>query len=101
MKSVLENAYERSVCSSIGGMQLVYNNFFDEYKAIVDKQRKGLEGGTRGRGVRWIIFIDKENIDLIKTFLKEGIQIRHVKNLTPMYFAVDNKHFYATINGRR
>jgi two-component system, OmpR family, sensor histidine kinase VicK len=98
MKSVLENAYERSVCSSIGGMQLVYNNFFDEYKAIVDKQRKELERGARGRGVRWIVSIDKENIDLIKIFLKEGIQIRHVKNLTPMYFAVDSKQFYATID---
>ena len=31
MKSVIEKASERSVCSSIGGMQLVYNNFFDEY----------------------------------------------------------------------
>ena len=37
MKSVIEKASERTVCSSIGGMQLVYNNFFDEYKRIVDK----------------------------------------------------------------
>ena len=32
MKSVIEKASERSVVSSIGGMQLVYNNFFEEYK---------------------------------------------------------------------
>jgi two-component system, OmpR family, sensor histidine kinase VicK len=88
MKSVLENASERSVCSSSGGMQVIYNNFFDEYKKIVDKQRKG---GGQGRAVRWIISIDKDNTDLVRTFLKEGIQVRHAKYLTPMNFAVDNK----------
>ena len=94
MKSVLEDAIERSVCSSIGGMQLIYNKFFDEYKKISGKYR--ISG--QGKGVRWITFIDKDSIDLVKTFLKEGIQVRHVKNLTPMNFAVDNKHFYATID---
>jgi two-component system, OmpR family, sensor histidine kinase VicK len=29
--------------------------------------------------------------------LNVRIQVRHVKSLTPMNFAVDNKHFYATI----
>jgi two-component system, OmpR family, sensor histidine kinase VicK len=76
-------------------MQLIYNRFFDEYKKIVDKQRKG---GGQGRGVRWIISIEKDNIDLVRTFLKEGVQIRHAKYLTPMNFGVDNKHFYATID---
>ena len=40
MKSVIEKASERSVCSSMGGMQLVYNNFFHEYKKIIDRQRE-------------------------------------------------------------
>ena len=31
LKYVIENAAERSVCCSIGGMQLIYNNFFDLY----------------------------------------------------------------------
>ena len=40
MESIIEKASERLVVSSIGGMQLVYNNFFEEYKRIVDgKQR--------------------------------------------------------------
>ncbi|MGA8914144.1 MAG: HAMP domain-containing sensor histidine kinase [Nitrososphaeraceae archaeon] len=94
MKSVLEDAIERSVCSSIGGMQLIYNKFFDEYKKISGKYR--ISG--QGKGVRWITFIDKDSIDLVKKFLKEGVQVRHVKSLTPMNFAVDNKHFYATID---
>ncbi|MBV9177760.1 MAG: hypothetical protein JO297_12060, partial [Nitrososphaeraceae archaeon] len=94
MKSVLEKATERSVCSSIGGMQLIYNNFFDEYKKISHKYR--ISG--QGKGLRWVTSIDKYNVDLVKTFLKEGIQIRHIKNRTPMNFGVDSKHFHATID---
>jgi two-component system, OmpR family, sensor histidine kinase VicK len=94
MKPVLEDVTERSVCSSIGGMQLIYNKFFNEYKKISGKYR--ISG--QGKGVRWITSIDKDSIDLVKKFVKEGIQVRHVKSLTPMNFEVDNKHFYATID---
>jgi hypothetical protein len=96
MKSVIEKASERSVVCSIGGMQLVYNNFFEEYKAIVDKQRKA--GERKGKGIRWITSIDKDGVELVKVFLNAGIQIRHVKNLAPMNFAVDDRYFYATID---
>ena len=37
IKCVIENASDRSVCSSLGGMQLIYDNFFDLYKKIIDK----------------------------------------------------------------
>jgi two-component system, OmpR family, sensor histidine kinase VicK len=93
MKSVIEKASERSVCSSLGGMQLVYNNFFDDYKKIIDRYRKRGEG----KGLRWITTIDKDSIHLVKLFLNAGVQIKHIKNLTPMNFAVDNRHFHATI----
>jgi hypothetical protein len=36
---------------------------------LVDKHQKG-----EGKGMRWIININKENLDLVK-----GIQTRHVK----------------------
>ena len=97
MKSVLEKATERSVCSSIGAMQLVYQNLFDEYKKIIDKQRKQERTGGQDKGIRWVTFIDKDSVDLVKAFLNEGIRVRHVKDLPPMNFAVDSKHFYATI----
>jgi two-component system, OmpR family, sensor histidine kinase VicK len=94
MKSVIGTASERSVCSTIGAMQLIHNNFFEEYKKIIDKHRRD----RQGKGIRWITsIIDKDSIDLVKIFLNAGIQVRHVRNLTPMSFAVDNKHFYATI----
>ena len=111
MKSVIEKASERSEVSSIGGLQLVYNNFFNEYRRIIDdKQRRGIdvevdgkrerEGEREGesKGIRWITSIDKDSIELVKIFLNAGIQIKHLKNLTFMNFAVDDRYFYATID---
>ncbi|MGC2684802.1 MAG: ATP-binding protein, partial [Candidatus Nitrosopolaris sp.] len=94
MKYVIENASKRLLCSSSGAMQLVYDNFFDLYKKILDKNKE--EGGN-GEGIRWITTIDQDNKDLVKLFLNVGVQIRHLRNLPPMNFAIDNEHFHATI----
>jgi hypothetical protein len=72
MRHVLENASKRLICSSSGGMHLVYNSFFDQYKKILDKHRKGM-----GEGIRWLTTIDKENKDLVEVFMN-GVQVRHV-----------------------
>src|SRR5215470_6402482 len=81
-----------SVCSAFGGMQMGYKYLFDSYMKIVDKHQKG-----EGKGMRWIINIDKENLNLVKVFLKAGIQIRHVKNMPPMNFEVSDKEMAGTI----
>ena len=81
-----------SVCSGFGGMQMSYKHFFDSYMYLLDKQQKG-----EGEGMRWAIHIDKENLDLVKVFLKAGIQIRHVKNMPPMNFGVSDKEMAGTI----
>jgi signal transduction histidine kinase len=94
MKSIAENADEQSTCCSIGAMQLVYNYFFNEYKEIVDRSKRRKES----KGVRWITSIDKDMVDLVKIFLDSGMQVRHVKNLVHVDFAVDNKNFNATID---
>jgi hypothetical protein len=41
MKKVIGNASKRLICSSTGGMQLIYYNFFELYKTILDKSREG------------------------------------------------------------
>lgn len=92
MNKVIGNASKRNICSSTGGMQLIYNNFFDLYKRILDKYRNG-----EGEGIRWITTIDKDKIDLVRIFLNAGVQVRHLNNLTPMNFGVDDKYFYSTI----
>ena len=81
-----------SVCSAFGGMQMGYKYLFDSYMNIVDKHQKG-----EGKGMRWIINIVKENLNLVKLFLKAGIQIRHVKNMLPMNFGVSDKEMAGTI----
>jgi len=55
-------------------MQIVYSNFFDLYKKIIDKHRRG-----EGEGVRWITYIDKANKDFVNIFLNAGAQVRHIK----------------------
>jgi two-component system, OmpR family, sensor histidine kinase VicK len=59
---------------------------------LVDKHQK-----AEGEGMRWIINIDKNNLDLVKVFLKAGIQIRHVNNMPPMNFGVSDKEMAGTI----
>jgi two-component system, OmpR family, sensor histidine kinase VicK len=81
-----------SVCSEFGGMQMSYKYLFDSYVNILDKYQKG-----EGEGIRWIVNINKENLDLVKVFLKAGIQIRHVKNMPPMNFGVSDIGMAATI----
>ncbi len=94
LKKSIENSTERYVCSSIGGMDLVYNNFFNLYKEIIERQKRG-----EGNGIKWITHLDnnKNNIEVVKRFLKTGIQVRHTKNLPSMNFAVDSKSIQATI----
>jgi two-component system, OmpR family, sensor histidine kinase VicK len=93
--TTIKKSKERFVCSSIGGMRMIYNNFFNLYKDIVEKQKKGGEGN----GVKWLTHIDdnKNNIDLVRAFLNAGIQIRHIKNLPSMNFSVDSNRIQATI----
>ena len=45
-----ESSSGLSIVSVSGGMQLIYNNFFDLYKNVLDSYRKGV-----GSGIRWII----------------------------------------------
>jgi signal transduction histidine kinase len=92
LKHVIENSSKRLLCSKSGAMQWVYNNFFDQYKKIVDMQKRG-----GGEGIRWITTVNNDNKDLIRLFLNAGVKIRHLRNLPPMNFAIDDKYFHATI----
>ena len=90
---------EISLVCSFGGMQGIYDNdkFFDQYKKLLDRYKRG-----EHKGIRWItsilgVKLEKDDIDLIKTFLDLGMQIRHVKNLSLMNFAVSDNMLNATI----
>ena len=93
-KDILESSSEFLACSKLGGMRLVYNNYFDSYeKVMTNKYRKG-----EHEGIRWVTSItDKDSTDLVRIFLNIGVQIRHVKNIPPIDFAVSDKEMMATI----
>jgi two-component system, OmpR family, sensor histidine kinase VicK len=86
------NSNELSTCLTPGGMQYSYNYFFKIKKKLLEKQKKG-----QHKGIRYITKIEKDNIDLAKTYLDYGIQIRHVKDLPPMSFGISDKEMSATI----
>ena len=87
-----ETSSQLLIVSSYGGMQLIYNNFFDHYKKILDEYKKG-----ESKGIKWICNIEKENLEIAKIFLKMGMQIHHIKNLPPINFALGDKEINATI----
>ena len=94
LKKSIKKSNERFVCCSMGGLQMVYNNFFNLYEDIIERQKKGEDDG-----IKWLTYIDdnKNNIELVKKFLNAGIQIRHIKNLPSMNFSFDSKNIEATM----
>ncbi|WP_148685712.1 ATP-binding protein [Candidatus Nitrosocosmicus hydrocola] len=87
-----------SNCSTIGGFQMIYEdkNLFHAYVNLLSRYN---EGGKVKGSVRWVTHIENnsDQITLINNFLNIGIEIRHVKNLPPMSFALSDKQFQATI----
>ncbi len=86
-----------SNCSSIGGLQLIYDNdyFFRSYINLLERNRDEKASG----GIRWVTHLEDkaEQINLIRKFLHIGVQIRHVKNLPPLHFSLSESQFQATI----
>ena len=89
---IAETSSGLSIVSVIGGLQLTYDNFFGPYKNILDKYKTG-----EGKGIKWVINIEKESVELVKIFLGLGMQIKHIKNLPPINFSVGDKEVNATI----
>lgn len=83
---------EISVCATSGGLQFTHNFFFDVIERLLERHRKG-----EHRGIRYLTNINTVDLPLVRKFLELGMQIRHVKNVTPISFAVSDKEMGATI----
>ena len=92
IRHIAETYSGLSIASTFGGMQLIHNTFLDSYKKILGKYKKG-----EGNGIRWITNIEEECVELVKTFLDLNMQIKHVRNLPPINFAVGKKEVNLTI----
>ena len=91
IRNLNNSADHLSICSSLSGMEMSYELFFDTYRNIASKFRKEEQKEGDSNRLRWIINIDKESIKLVKLFLEVGFQIRHVKNMLPINFGVSDK----------
>ena len=91
-KDILESSYEFLICSRVSGLRLVYNNYFNVHKKIIDNYKNG-----EHKGIKLVTtIVDKDAADLIKKFLDIGVQIRHINNMPPIDFAVSDKEMIAT-----
>ncbi|MDQ4073607.1 MAG: ATP-binding protein [Thermoproteota archaeon] len=86
-----------SNCSSFGGFQLIHDNdhFFRSYINLLERYRDE----KASDGIRWVTHIDDntDQINLIRKFLRVGVQIKHVNNLPPLHFILSESQFLATI----
>jgi two-component system, OmpR family, sensor histidine kinase VicK len=87
-----QSSNEFSVCTTAGGMQFTYNYLLEVTNKLLDRYKKG-----EHKGVRYITYIDKDNVEIAKILLNSGVQIKHVRNLPPMNFGVSDKEIGATI----
>ena len=85
-----------SVCSVSDGLLYAYNYSFDAFKEILDLHRSG-----KHTGIRWVTNIegdqDSRLFEVVKTFMKLGMQIRHVKTIPPMSFGISEKEIGVTV----
>jgi signal transduction histidine kinase len=93
INNLLETSNELLVCSGLGGLQLGYDRFLDIGKKILTRFKEG-----KHRGIRLVTTdIGKDKLELVKTLLGMGIEIRAIKNMLPMNFSVTDKEVHATI----
>lgn len=92
IKEWILDSNELSVCLTSGGMQFSYDYFFQASRKVLDRYRRG-----EHKGIRFITFIDKDNIDAVKNYLDAGAKIKHVKNLPPMSICVSEKKVLTTL----
>lgn len=92
MTRMNDHSNEMSICATSGGLQFTRNFLFDLIKKLLELQMKG-----KHRGIKYITSINSEDVALVREFLDLGVQIRHVKYMPPMSFAVSEKEMGATI----
>ena len=86
------NSRELATCLTSGGVIYSHEHFFDLKKKLLDKQRNG-----EHKGIRYVTYINNQNMNLVKLYLDYGIKIKHVQNLPPMSFGISDKKIAVTI----
>ena len=91
--NILLASSEFVICSKSSGLRLAYNNYFETYQKIMNKQKN-----KEHEGIRLVTSIlNKNDVEIVYKFLNIGVNIRHIKNIPPIEFAVSEKEMIATI----
>jgi signal transduction histidine kinase len=86
------NSRELATCLTSSGIIYSHEHFFDLKKKLLDKQSNG-----EHKGIRYVTYINNQNMNLVKLYLDYGIKIKHVQNLPPMSFGISDKKIAVTI----
>ena len=89
--------YEKSdwikSCFPVEGLNVIYKDFSNSRKEILDRYRQG-----KHKGIRWITSLkNKKDVELVRLHIEDGVKIRHVKDLLTDSFALTDKSFLFTI----
>jgi signal transduction histidine kinase len=92
-KSILDESSQFVICSKSSGLRLAYNNYFNTYQKIMIKRKNKEHDGIR------IVtsILDKDDADIVSEFVNIGVNVRHIKNIPPIEFAVSEKEMIATM----
>ena len=97
---LVRRSKQYSICSVSNGLLYAHNYSFDAFKEILDLHR-----GGKHAGIRWVTKIedieDSRLLEVIKTFMQLGMQIRHVTTIPPMSFGVSEKEIGVTVENMR
>jgi hypothetical protein len=92
-RKILEGSNEFLACFKSSSTRSAYNSYFDWYEKVMTTFKNG-----QHKGIRLVINVDKDSAEVVKEFLKIGGQIRHVKNMPPIDFAVSDKAMIANLH---
>jgi two-component system sensor histidine kinase VicK len=97
---LVRRSKQYSICSVYDGLLYAHNYSFDAFKEILDLHRSG-----KHAGIRWVTKIesieDSRLLEVIKTFMQLGMQIRHVTTIPPMSFGLSEKEIGVTVENTR
>jgi signal transduction histidine kinase len=97
---LVRRSKQYSICSASDGLLYAHSYSFDAFKEILDLHR-----GGKHAGIRWVTKIedieDSRLLEVIKTFMQLGMEIRHVTTIPPMSFGVSEKEMGVTVENMR
>jgi signal transduction histidine kinase len=97
-KKAIKEAAWFSACITVDAMKLMRNYYDNEVQTAACGIRKNSNNGPdNNKGFRWITDFGKEDVDTVQHFLNLGVEVRQVRNIIPMTFAVTDKEFIATV----